>query len=85
MEVTTTPIKWISQTDSSREERASRARLAMVDFPHAESKIPVRTDIEDIDQLRDVFADTKFNHSPDFLRIFVLEDLSRDVIEEFGS
>src|SRR6266480_2461776 len=85
MEVTTTPKKWKLLTQSSREQRASLTRVAMIDFPHSKTGTPGRTDINSIFQLRDLFNDPNFNHSPDHLRLFVIEDLSREVIEEFGS
>ena len=46
---------------------------------------PVRTDFQKSDKLTQLLEDSKFNHNPEHARIFIVEDLSRDVIEAFGA
>jgi hypothetical protein len=85
MEVTTSPVKWRHLPASNRDMRAERTRVAVIDFPKDGNGKPRRNSINSIDELRDLFEDPGFNHNPDHARLFVLEDLSRDVIEVFGS
>jgi hypothetical protein len=85
MEVTTAPPKWKHVPRDNRALRAARTRVAIVDFPTDPSGKPTRTNVDSIQALQDVFNDPSYNHAPEHMRLFVLEDLSRDMIEEFGS
>jgi hypothetical protein len=86
MEVGTSPLKWRNLDTKEIDDRAKRTRIAVLDFsPTSE---PNRTDWHDIQssaRLRQVLAEPEFNQDPDFARIFVIEDLSRDVIEALGA
>ena len=68
------------------EDRAKRTRIAVLDFsPTLE---PARTDWQDIQssaRLNQLLAEPAFIQDPEFARIFVVEDLSRDVIEALGA
>ena len=83
MEVTMTPIMWKYLNAEERSERARRTRVAILDFdPEKETK---RTDICSSVQLNEELQ--KPDTGPDNLhaRLFVVEDLSRDVIEALGA
>ena len=86
MEVGTSPLKWRNLDAKEIDDRAKRTRIAALDFsPTSE---PTRKDWYDIQssvKLRQVLAEPAFKHDPDFARIFVVEDLSRDVIEALGA
>ena len=83
MEVGTHPIKWKFITDEDTEARAKRTRVAMLEY--SEDKKPTRKDIHSSEKLTQLLKDPAFNHNPEHARIFVVEDLSRDVIEAFGA
>lgn len=82
MEVTTAPIKWgdIRRSEAKiRAERASRTKVAVIDFSQA--GIVVK-EIEDRESLAKCI---KHEQPPDGThRLFVVEDLSRDIIEILG-
>jgi hypothetical protein len=85
MEITTAPPKWKHIPKDNRDMRAVRTRVAILDFypdlkGHAEM-----TNVSNIQDLRELFNSPEYDHEPDHARLFVLEDLSRDMIEEFGS
>jgi hypothetical protein len=87
MEVGTSPLKWKNLEKPEIEDRAKRTRLAVLDFsPTSE---PTRKDWKDIqtsEKLRQQLLDNpEFNRDPSFARIFIVEDLSRDVIEALGA
>jgi hypothetical protein len=86
MEVTTSPIKWTQMRELEtldprfRKERASRTKVAVVDF--AEGKRPtVHPTIDKIDGLTAFLKDEK---PQGVNRLYIVEDLSRDVIEKLG-
>ncbi|KAH7025914.1 uncharacterized protein B0I36DRAFT_351856 [Microdochium trichocladiopsis] len=86
MEVTTAPAKWdllkdLDNLDEIRDERAHRVRAAAVDFaPSAEPSIRRINDLESLDgALSDQKALAANVH-----RLYVVEDLSREVIERLG-
>ena len=81
MEVGTSPIKWKFLTEEETEQRAKRTRLAIIDFPHEGES--TRRDIQSSEKLTQLWND--FNHDPDYARLFIVEDLSRDVIEALGA
>jgi len=45
-------------------------------------KNPIRLDFQKSEKL---LSDDSFNHNPEHARLFIVEDLSRDVIETFGA
>lgn len=85
MEVTTSPVKWKYLSEADREIRAKHTRVAMIDFPSDGYSEPSLKIITCIEELRRLFSDQSFSHNPDNSRFFIIEDLSRDVIETFGS
>ena len=83
MKVTTAPPKQKFLDDQDRREKASRTKVAMLTF---EPKAPVhRVDYSDIDALATALNGPSNAHNDVYARLFVVEDLSRDVIEAFGS
>lgn len=85
MEVTTSPVKWKHLSKTGRERRARRARLEVIKFPKDASGEPERISITSIDELRNLITEPTFDPHPDHSMLFILEDISRDVIEFFGS
>ena len=86
MEVGTSPLKWRNLDVKEIEDRAKRTRIAVLDFSPASE--PARADWHDIQssaRLTQLLAEPALIKDPDFARIFVVEDLSRDVIEALGS
>jgi hypothetical protein len=82
MEVTTAPIKWgnIKQFETTiRAERASRTKVAVVDFSQDEISVKI---IEDAVSLATCVQHDQPPRGAH--RLFVVEDLSRDVIEILG-
>lgn len=87
MEVTTSPVKWEqflklnSQKDIYRDRRAALTNVAVVDFSQAAGTAEVVNKIKDGDTLLEVLQ------TPQPLgvdRLYVVEDLSRDMIEYLG-
>ncbi|CRK29233.1 hypothetical protein BN1708_004910 [Verticillium longisporum] len=84
MEVTTSPVKWNhikAKQAVIRKERASRTNVAVVDFaPGAAPAIHTATSPDALcDSLRSAPV------QPDVHRMYVVEDLSRDVVEALGA
>jgi hypothetical protein len=92
MEITTAPPKWKHLPKDNRDKRAAHTKVCMIDFPKEEGQQPSRTDVATIEDLRMLLASTGLNEDEQEgddaaacrSRLFVLEDLSRDMIEEFG-
>lgn len=85
MEVSTSPVKWkfIKDAPSNIEMRVNRTQVAMLDFfTNGQS---TRKDFNTIGELSSLFKDPTFSHNPSHARLFVVEDLSRDMIETFGA
>ena len=83
MKVTTTPPKQKFLEDRDRVEKASRTKVAMLTF---EPNVDVhRVDYSDITSLSSALNGPKNKHNDVYARLFVVEDLSRDVIEAFGT
>jgi hypothetical protein len=83
MEVGTSPVKWKFLTQADTELRAKRTRVAVLDFPI--NGKPTRKDIQSSEKLTQLLEAPTFNHDPEHARLFVVEDLSRDVIEALGA
>jgi hypothetical protein len=83
MEVGTSPVKWKYLTKADTELRAKRIRVAVLDFPL--NGEPTRKDILSSEKLMQLLKDPVFNNDPEHARLFVVEDLSRDVIEALGA
>lgn len=86
MEITTAPPKWeLLKTAGLQHvlERRSRTSVAMLDFmPGRET---TRTDFKPGRDLFGTLSDPGNNHDDIYARLFVVEGLSRDVIEGFGA
>ncbi|KAL8876331.1 MAG: hypothetical protein Q9192_008884, partial [Flavoplaca navasiana] len=81
MRVTTAPPKWQLLSPEDKKERASRVKVALLDFS-ADSV--TRSDILTAAQLRELSSDFPTAHDSLLSRLFVVEDLSRDMIEILG-
>jgi hypothetical protein len=94
MQVSTTPLRWKElQTGKwskgkpyNQEERASRTRVTRLDYHEGSSK-PQRKDIISSPALREALNEQATEDGPGArkFRLFVVEDLSRDVIEMLGA
>jgi hypothetical protein len=85
MEVSTSPVKWkfIKEHQQHIQERASRTKISLLNFTaNGECE---REDFFSQEQLRRRLNDPNFSHDPEHARLFVVEDLSRDMIEFFGA
>ena len=83
MKVTTAPPKQKFLIEQDRREKASRTRVAMLTFePNAAVH---RMDFSDIKNLSTALNGPQNTHHDVFARLFVVEDLSRDVIEALGA
>ncbi|KAG4285112.1 hypothetical protein FPRO06_06372 [Fusarium proliferatum] len=86
MEVSTTPVRWkfLRENEAERQDRCNRTNIAILDFDLSGNSTCNR--FTNIDELE---ADLrcKENGNPDkgSLRFFVVEDLSRGIIETVGS
>ncbi|KAL8919799.1 MAG: hypothetical protein Q9172_004804 [Xanthocarpia lactea] len=82
MRVTTAPPKWKFLGEQDKNERASRVKVALLEF-HANSA--TRHDISTTAQLAALSSDSSTENKRLVSRLFVVEDLSCDVIETLGS
>ena len=83
MKVTTAPPKQRFLNDRDRREKASSTKVAMLTF---DPNNPVhRVDISDINELKSTLDGPSNTPNSVYARLFILEDLSRDVIEAFGA
>lgn len=83
MKVTTSPPKQRFLTELDKAERASRTKVAMLTFePGARV---CRVDFSDIKELSEALDGPGNSHNEANVRLFVVEDLSRDVIEALGA
>lgn len=85
MQITTSPPKWKHLPKTSRDMRAQKTCVAIIDFSVEANEKPKTTFIGTIGELRELFDDPQFSHAPDHPRLYIMEDLSRDMVEEFGS
>ena len=83
MKVTTAPPKQKFLNDQDRRERASRVKVSMLTFePNAAVH---RDDYVNFRELDVALNGNQVAHANVHARLFVVEDLSRDVIEAFGA
>lgn len=84
MEVGTSPIKWKVLTPAHIKERAERTRVAVFEFAQT-GEAPLRTNIHNSENLRQRLSESDLKEDPVYARLFVVEDMSRDVIEALGA
>lgn len=82
MEVGTSPMKWKFLSKEDTESRARRTRVAVLEF--SPNHPPTRKDIQSSEKLTQLLESSS-DPGPDHARLFVVEDLSRDVIEALGA
>jgi hypothetical protein len=80
MQVSTTPVRWKSINPSVREERASRTKVAIIGF-HLGKEVELKR-ANNTAELSNILKDQDVCESG---RLFIVEDLSRDVIELLGA
>jgi hypothetical protein len=86
MQVSTCPIKWKfirSEDPSLREDRASRTKVAMLSF-NPDKDVEVAR-FNDVAAMFNVLKEQARDGSTEFGRLFIVEDLSRDVMERLGA
>ena len=83
MEVGTTPNRWLDVRNyKQREERAERTRVTFIDY----SKQAKKTDIRTASELKELLSGISCSPTEDLpLGLFLVEDLSREVIEMLGA
>ncbi|KAF2653757.1 hypothetical protein K491DRAFT_602203 [Lophiostoma macrostomum CBS 122681] len=84
MEVGTTPLRWmdIKKNPGDREERANRVTVTQIDYCSGLQPRPVKLDSPSA--LREALQTSIETEDPS-LRLFLVEDLSLQVIEQLGS
>ena len=84
MDVTTAPVKnkWLFEDEVDRSERASRTKVAVLDF--GLGKTVERTDCTTITELTEIIKSLQTSNDVNG-RLYVVEDLSSDVIEALGA
>lgn len=86
MEVSTTPVRWkfLRENEAERQDRCNRTNIAILDFD--QSGKSTSKSVTNIDELQ-AKLHHKENGNPNkgSLRLLVVEDLSRGVIETLGS
>lgn len=83
MRVTTAPPKLKFLKEADKAERASRTKVAVLSFEP--KTITRRDDFSNIDDLTTYLNKPGNDHDNTHARLFIVEDLSRDVIEELGA
>ncbi|CAN8098352.1 unnamed protein product [Discula destructiva] len=96
MDVGTTPVRWNSSIpggypednklrDTERRERMSRTRVSVLEYPVEAGHEVTRTDFAESSTLRAYMKSLDDDQNTTIkLRLFVVEDISRDVIEILG-
>ncbi|CAO1601789.1 hypothetical protein XANCAGTX0491_005425 [Xanthoria calcicola] len=82
MRVTTAPPKWKLLSPEDKIERASRVKVAVLEF---DAVSVTRHDVSTAEQLASLCPISSTGSKELISRLFVVEDLSRDVIETLGS
>lgn len=86
MEVTTSPVKWKqykqldTKKDYFRDQRAARTKVAVVDFSE-DGTANLTQKINESTHLREFLQEPK---PAGVSRLYIVEDLSRDMVEHFG-
>ncbi|KAI1377073.1 hypothetical protein F4677DRAFT_417333 [Hypoxylon crocopeplum] len=85
MEVATAPPKWrfIKLDSANRARRAALTLVCMLDF--REGVLGRKVRVDDISALHSLLYGAGNDHDNVGVRLFVVEDLSRDVVEAFGA
>lgn len=88
MQVGTTPLQWkylnLPENHEERDERCSRTNVTYIEYKPEKDPKPVPINLAD--DLKKTLASLTYNPSEaPPLRLFIVEDLSRDVIELLGS
>ena len=85
MEVSTTVSRYkhLAKHADERKERAERVRVAQIDFSTGPD--PVKKEYTDSAELIQALVDGKKTEESIEARVYVLEDLSRAMIEAFGA
>lgn len=85
MDVTTAPVKdkWLQENRQDKAERASRTKVAVLDFGPGHTVN--RTDCTNITKLSEILRLPQRSSNNINGRLYVVEDLSRDVIEALGA
>lgn len=85
MEVSTSVSrhKYLSSHESDRQERARRVRVTQVNFQ--QDRTPTKEEFRDWNSLREALSTATLPANESDVRIYVVEDLSHDVIELLGS
>lgn len=83
MRVTTSPPKQRFLTELDKAERASRTKVAMLTFEP--NTYVSRADYSNIKELSEALDELGKSHNEANVRLLVVEDLSRDVIEALGA
>ncbi|KAL9598524.1 MAG: hypothetical protein Q9219_004426 [cf. Caloplaca sp. 3 TL-2023] len=82
MRITTAPPKWRFLNQEDMHERASRVKITRLEFyPHSTTRL----DITNIEDLVSELSTTSSKEKNAVARLFIVEDLSRAVIETLGS
>ena len=82
MRVSTSPPQWRFLDAGEMRERASRVKITLLEFG---SHLKIRHDITNIEDLAFHLSSDSYESEDAIARFFVVEDLSRDVIETLGS
>lgn len=82
MRVTTSPRAWRFLSRAETIERGSRIKAAMLVFHTSTIE---RYNVTDLDNLNHILQMKEEDHHDVIARLFIVEDLSRDLIEAFGS
>lgn len=85
MEVGTSPLKWKALPQGSAlggtDERAARTKVMVLEY----QETGVRPSQQAIETAEGLMQNLNDKNDPDHARLFVVEDLSRDMIEAFGA
>lgn len=84
MEVSTTPLRWndVREKPNQRAERASRTNVTMLQFSGSGAP-PQRLDMDKIGTLKEALQESPSAQTT--FQLFIVEDLSRHVVESLGA
>ncbi len=81
MEVSTAPPKWKFLTVEERQARASRTHVSIIEFGEKTVEKELKSTADLVKALQEIIDNKDANHAC----LFVVEDLSRDMIEALGA